>query len=133
MKKILIIHNHASIWESLAEALAADGYLVVPISQSALVREMILTLVPDLVLLDWHMDEKDKGDVFEEVKKQAPYMHLLALAMDDHSPKGLYGSSADVCVMKSPCVSGLRQKVAAVLQPKTGNSRESQKNEIHPT
>jgi DNA-binding response OmpR family regulator len=88
MKKILLIHDQASIWESLAEALAADGYLVVPISRSALAREMILTLVPDLVLLDWEMDEKDKSDVFEEVKKQAPNMNLLALATDAHSPQG---------------------------------------------
>jgi DNA-binding response OmpR family regulator len=72
MKKILLIHGHASIWESLAKALADDGYLVVPIGRSALSREMILTLEPDLVLLDWNIDEKGKGDVLEEVKKQAP-------------------------------------------------------------
>ncbi len=133
MKKILIIHDHASIWESLTEALAADGYLVVPIGRSALVRDMILTLVPDLVLLDWHMDEKDKGEVLEEIKKQLPYMDLLPLATNDQSPKDLGGSPAGVYVVKSRCISGLRQKVAAILQRETENSRESQKNENHPT
>ena len=67
-----------------------------PIVRSALALEMEGSLVPDLVLLDWRMDEKDKGVVFEEVRRQAPYMHLLALATDEHSPKDLGGSSADV-------------------------------------
>jgi len=37
------------------------------------------------------MDEK-----VEEVRKQALYMHLLALATDGHSPKDLGDSPADV-------------------------------------
>jgi hypothetical protein len=52
MKRIFIIHGHASIWESLTEALADDGYLVAPIVRSALARAMEGSLVPNLGLLD---------------------------------------------------------------------------------
>jgi hypothetical protein len=79
------------------------------------------------------MDEKDKGVVFEEVRKQAHCIHLLGLSTDTHSPKALGGSLADVYVVESPSISQLGQKVAAVLQPKTGNSLRSQKEYNHPT
>ena len=133
MKKILIIHDYTSIRESLAEALAADGYLVVPIGRPSLARDMILTLEPDLVLLDLHINEKDKGDVLGEIKKQAPYIRVLGLTAPDYPLKDLGGSPGDVYVMKTPCFSGLRQKIATVLQPKVGYSRELQKSENHPS
>jgi DNA-binding response OmpR family regulator len=131
MRKILIIFDSASIRESLAEALAADGYLVVPIGRSSLARDMILTLAPDLVLLDLHIDEKDKEEVLEEIKKQAPHIRVLGLTPHDHTLKDLGGSPRDVYVMKTPCFSGLRHKIAAVLQPKVGHSKELKESENH--
>jgi hypothetical protein len=59
-------------------------------------------------------------------------MNLLALATRENSSKSPGGSSTDVYVMKSPYISGLRQKVAAVLQRKAGNFRETLKNEVQP-
>lgn len=132
MAKILIIHDYASIREPLAEALAADGYLVVPIGRSSLARDMILTLEPDLVLLDLHINEKDKGDVLQEIKKQAPYIRVLGLSTPDHTAKDLGGSPGDVYVMKTPCFSGLRHKIASLLQPKLGYSRALQEIQNHP-
>ncbi len=132
-KRILMIHDRASIWEPLAQALAGDGYLVVPICRSALARDMILALRPDLVLLDWNIDEKDRGQVFEEVRKQAPGLRLLALAAAAHPPQGSGTFSADVYVLKGPGLDGLRQKVAAVLPREYSRPRGKLKSDHHPT
>ena len=121
MKKILIIHDYADIREPLADNLANEGYLVVPIGRPALAKEMILTLSPDLVLLKL---DKEKRAVFDEVKKQSPSLPILALTTWDGPEKDLCPTLAGVYVIKNPGFEGVKRKVAEVLQEKTVNSKE---------
>jgi DNA-binding response OmpR family regulator len=121
MKKILIIYDYANIREPLADKLATEGYLVVPIGRSALAKEMVLTLRPDLVLLKW---DKDKRAVFDEIKKQSPSLPILALTTLGCPQKALCSSFAGVYVIRNPGFDGLQQKVAEVLQKETINSKE---------
>jgi DNA-binding response OmpR family regulator len=112
MKKILIIHDYADIREPLADNLANEGYLVVPIGRP---------LSPDLVLLKL---DKDKRAVFDEVKKQSPSLPILALTTWDGPEKDLCPTLAGVYVIKNPGFEGVKRKVAEVLQEKTVNSKE---------
>ncbi len=57
MKKILIIHGQENIREHLADKLAAEGYLVVPIGKPSLAKDVISTLRPDLILLNLDKDK----------------------------------------------------------------------------
>lgn len=116
MKKILIIYEYTSVRELLTEELAAEGRLVVPIGKPALAKEVIGALRPDLVLLNLHINGKDRWDVLEEIKKQDPYLRVLVLRTYDGYQEDLRGSLADVYVIKSFRFEGLRQKVAEVLQ-----------------
>ena len=82
MNKILIIYDYASVRELLTEELAADGHLVVPIGTPALANQVIGTLRPDLVLLNLHINGKDRWDVLEGIKKQDPDLRVLVLSID---------------------------------------------------
>jgi two-component system OmpR family response regulator len=118
MKKILILYDNASVRELLTEALAGDGHLVVPVSKVALAKEVIGSLKPDLLLLNLHIDGKDRWDVLKEIKRQYPYLRVLVLSTCAVCQEDLSRVSADVFLIKSFRFEGLRQKVAEVLQRK---------------
>jgi CheY-like chemotaxis protein len=115
MNKILIIHDDASVREPLAEELAADGHLVVPISEPSLAGQVIGTLRPDLLLLKLQMDGKDRWDVLNEVKTHDPNLRVLVLGTYAAHPEDLCRSFADVHVIQNSVFAQLREKVAEVL------------------
>ena len=125
MKKILIIHGQVNIREYLADKLAAEGYLVVPIGRSTLAQEVILSLSPDLILLNMDMD---KYAVAEELKQLSPSLPILALTTWRGSGKDLCSSLDDVYVIKGLQFNGLEKKVVAVLQRQTVNFKEHVKS-----
>lgn len=125
MKKILIIHGQVNIREYLADKLAAEGYLVVPIGKSSLAKEIISTLCPDLILLN--LDE-DKYGVFEEIKNQSPFLPILALMTWASCRSDFCSSLDDVFVIKGLDFEGLPQKVAEVLQRQTVSLKTHVKN-----
>jgi two-component system OmpR family response regulator len=115
MNKILIIHDDASVREPLAEELAADGHLVVPISEPSLAGQVIGTLRPDLLLLKLQMDGKDRWDVLNEVKTHDPNLRVLVLGTYAADQEDTCRSFTNVYVMKSFLFAQLREKVAEVL------------------
>jgi DNA-binding response OmpR family regulator len=124
MKKILIIHGQVNIREYLADKLAAEGYLVVPIGRSALAKEVISTLSPDLILLNL---DNDKYALLEELKQLSPPLPILVTTWRG-SGKDLCCSLDDVYVIKGLDFDGLEKKVAAVLQWQTVNFKEHVKS-----
>jgi DNA-binding response OmpR family regulator len=62
-KTILVVDDDADILEQYALVLKADGYEVVQASSLAEAEETMLTVRPDLAILDLMMDEKDAGFV----------------------------------------------------------------------
>jgi two-component system, response regulator, stage 0 sporulation protein F len=129
MKKILIIYDYALVLDLLAKELAIDGHLVVPIREPALAKELIGTLRPDLVLLNLHINGKDRWDVLKEVKKQDPNLRVLVLSTYAGNQGDLRKSLADVYVIKNFLFEGLRQKVVEVLQRKPINAEGMKRNE----
>jgi len=116
MARILIMGESARVREALAEELAEEGHLVVAIGNPALIRELLTTLEPDLVLLDFYIHGMSQGDPSVEIKRQAPHLPVftsyggykgeIRLEMT-----GGYG-------MKSFSLETLKQKVAELLSPK---------------
>jgi DNA-binding response OmpR family regulator len=62
-KTILVVDDDLDILEQYSLMLTADGYNVVQASSMAEAEETILTVRPDLAILDLMMDEKDAGFV----------------------------------------------------------------------
>ena len=129
MNKILIIYDYASVRELLTEELAADGHLVVPIGTPALANQVIGTLRPDLVLLNLHINGKDRWDVLTGIKRQYPYLRVLLLSTYGVYQEDFRRSLADVYVIKSFRFEGLRQKVAEVLQRNPINAEGMKRSE----
>jgi DNA-binding response OmpR family regulator len=115
MNKILIIHDDASVREPLAEGLAADGYLVVPISEPSLARQVIDTLRPDLLLLKLQMGGKDRWDVLKEVKNHDPNLRALVLGTYAPDQEDICISFTNVYMMKSFLFAQLRERIAEAL------------------
>jgi DNA-binding response OmpR family regulator len=62
-KTILVVDDDVDILEQYSLILKADGYEVVQASSMGEAEETILTVRPDLAILDLMMDEKDAGFV----------------------------------------------------------------------
>ena len=124
MGKILILDEHPSVRELTAAELGNDGHLVVPIGKPSLIRELINTLQPDLLLLDLHLCGVDRWDVLEAVKKEAPHLPVLIFTAFEGCLGDARMALADGYVMKSFCFERLKQKVAEVLKRKLIQSAE---------
>ena len=118
MGKILILDEHPSVRELTAAELGDDGHLVVRIGRPSLIKELINTLLPDLLLLDLHLCGVDRWDVLEAVKKEAPHLPVLIFTAFEGCLKDARMALADGYVMKSFCFERLKQKVAEVLKRK---------------
>jgi len=127
MGKILILDEYSSVRELSSAELGNEGHLVVPIGEPSLIRELIKTLQPDLLLLDLHLGGVDRWDVLETVKKEDPHLPVLIFSAYGGYPKDPRMALADGFVMKSFYFEKLKQKVAELLRreliPKAGGAR----------
>jgi CheY-like chemotaxis protein len=115
MGKILILDEYSSVRELTSAELGNEGHLVVPIGKPSLIRELLKTLEPDLLLLDLHLGGVDRWDVLEGVKKEAPHLPILIFSAYEGYLKDARLTLADGFVMKSSCFDKLKQKVSEVL------------------
>jgi len=113
--KILIIDEYPSFRELLAEELAAEGHLVVPLGNSTPFKELITTLTPDLVFLDPYTKGKERWDLLEGIKKQASNVPVLILTPYANAKKGPCQALADGYVVKSSCFDELKKKLSETL------------------
>jgi DNA-binding NtrC family response regulator len=128
MGKILILDEYSSVRELTSAELGNEGHLVVPIAKPCLIRELIHTLEPDLLLLDLRLSGVDRWDVLEAVKKEVPHLPVLIFSAYAGCPKDPRMALADGFVMKSFCFEKLKAKVAEVLQRKLIHNAEGEKD-----
>jgi len=127
MGKILILDEYSGVRELMSAELGNEGYLVVPIGKPSLIKELMKTLEPDLLLLDLHLGGVDRWDVLEAVKKEAPLMPVLIFSAYEGYVKDARLNLADGFVMKSSCFDKLKQKVSEVLGRKLIRTAERRK------
>lgn len=128
MGKILILDEYSSVRELTSAELANEGHLVVPIGKPCLIRELINSLDPDLLLLDLHLSGVDRWDVLDEVKKEVPHLPVLIFSAYEGYLKDPRMALADGFVMKSFCFEKLKAKVAEVLKRKLIHNAEGEKD-----
>jgi CheY-like chemotaxis protein len=84
-KTILIVDDDLDILEQYSLMLKADGHTVVQASSLAEAEETILTVRPDLAILDLMMDEKDAGFVLCNQLKRL-YANLPVIIVSNVTP-----------------------------------------------
>jgi CheY-like chemotaxis protein len=84
-KTILIVDDDVDILEQYTLMLKADGHKVVQASSLAEAEETILTVRPDLAILDLMMDEKDAGFVLCNQLKRL-YADLPVIIVSNVTP-----------------------------------------------
>jgi CheY-like chemotaxis protein len=84
-KTILIVDDDLDILEQYSLMLKSDGYEVVQASSMAEAEEIILTVRPDVAILDLIMEEKDAGFVLCNQLKHL-YANLPVIIVSNVTP-----------------------------------------------
>jgi CheY-like chemotaxis protein len=84
-KTILVVDDDVDILEQYAILLKGDGYNVVQAGSVAEAEEAILTVRPDLAILDLMMEEKDAGFVLCNQLKRV-YSDLPVIIVSNVTP-----------------------------------------------
>ncbi len=125
-KTILIVDDDVDILEQYALMLKADGHKVVQAASLAEAEETILSVRPDLAILDLMMDEKDAGFVLCNQLKRL-YADLPVIIVSnvtpitglDFRPRNQEERSwvrADVMLAKPVLAEKLRAEVSRLLK-----------------
>ncbi len=117
MTKILIVGKDPSVREFMAEELAGEGHLVVTIGNPAFIEELIFTLEPELMLLDFNLSRMNLGNTMEKRKKRGPRLPVLIFNSCDAGKKKIRLEMADGYRIKSFSFETLKQEV-----PELGHS-----------
>lgn len=119
MTTILIVGKDPSVREFMAEELAGEGHLVVTIGNPALIEELISTLEPELVLLDFYLSRMDRWNTLEWLRRRAPRLPVLIFNSYNGGKEDIRLEMADGYGIKRFSFETLKQKV-----PELGHSAQ---------
>jgi DNA-binding response OmpR family regulator len=129
-KTILVVDDDVDVLEQYALLLKAAGYKVVQAGSLAEAEETILTVRPDLAILDLMMDEKDAGFVLcNQLKRLYPSLPVIIVSNVtpitglDFRPRNQEESSwvrADAMLNKPVVGEKLRAEVSRLLNQGDG-------------
>jgi len=78
-KHILCIDDEADIRELLQEALTTRGYRVDTAAEPESAKKIVKEDPPDLIIMDFQIEEGDGFTLIEEIKKLGPKIPILLL------------------------------------------------------
>jgi DNA-binding NtrC family response regulator len=78
-KHILCIDDEADIRELLQEALTTKGYRVSTAAEPELARKIVKQDPPDLIIMDFQIEEGDGFVLIEDVKRLGPNIPIILL------------------------------------------------------
>ena len=81
MKKILIIEDEAPLQQALGEALKQSGYKVIKATDGEIGVRLAKNQLPDLILLDLIMPNKDGFEVLRDLKKDSKTTNLPVIVL----------------------------------------------------
>ncbi len=77
MGKLLIFSEMFEIRELMAQDFAAEGHTVVATGNAPLAQDLLTTLRPDLVLLDFHLNKTNPWRMIQLMKKKVPGISVV--------------------------------------------------------
>ncbi len=82
MKRIAIVEDEAFTREELAELLRRAGYETIEIQSFADAADTLLSLAPDLILLDLNLPQTSGFQICRTIKRQSPIPVLILTSRD---------------------------------------------------
>ncbi len=90
MVKILIIDDEAPIRKMLTKLLMGEGYDVVSAENGAAAMKLFQKGIPDLIISDVIMPEKDGLEVLQAIQKNFPDIKVIAISGGGTGEAGIY-------------------------------------------
>ena len=115
MAKILVVGEHSRVREFLAEELAGEGHLVVAIGNPALIGELLTTLEPDLVLLDFLRSRMNLWRALGEIKRRNAHLPVFTFTSYGRYKEELRFEVMNGGGAKSISLEMLKQEVSMLL------------------
>ena len=115
MAKILVVGEHPSVREFIAEDLAGEGHLVVAIGNPALIGELLATLEPDLVLLDFLRSRMNLWRALGEIKRRDSHLPVFTFTSYGRYKEEIRFEVMNGNGIESFSLEILKQKVAELL------------------
>jgi DNA-binding response OmpR family regulator len=123
MKRILIVEDNRDLAEGLQRNLEHDGFRVTVAGSAASALELAARDVPDLVVLDLGLPDRDGYHVLEQLRSReyrSPVLILSARGLEADKVKG-FRLGADDYVTKPFGVMELLARISALLRRSTPN------------
>jgi len=124
-KTILVVDDDPDILEQLKLVLSGDGYEVVAAGSHQEAEELLVSMAPDLAIVDLMMEEKDSGFVLcHQIRKLHPNTAVIiltavraatGLSFEAQSPAARSWVQADCVIDKPVRPEFLRNKVRQLL------------------
>jgi DNA-binding response OmpR family regulator len=115
MSKILIVDDQLCMQQLLTAELTLEGYHVASSGDAESAKRRLLSLRPDVVILDLYLGGPDGFDLFEDIKMKYPDLPVIILTAYDSYRDDPRLSQADGYVIKSIILDELKGKIADVL------------------
>lgn len=125
--RIVVIEDELILLEALRTALSREDMEPIAASTGQEGIDTVKSELPDLVLLDILLPEKDGFEVLQELKndpttKDIPVIILSNLSQDEDLRKAIELGAEDYYVKASTDLANLVQKIKNMLGEKTGSS-----------
>jgi two-component system, OmpR family, alkaline phosphatase synthesis response regulator PhoP len=123
--RVLMIEDHPDIAELYQLKLQLDGYRVAVASNGITGLEMARSLMPDVILLDLHLPQKDGLELLTELRQHEATRDLLVVVFsEDDDPKIVQAAerlSVQAYLLKAQLLpSRLSRTIAEVLRNRGG-------------
>ncbi len=130
MTKILIVGKAPDVREFMAEELAGEGHLVVTIGSPAMIGELLNTLEPSLILLDFDLSRMDRWNTLETFKRRALYPPVLTFTSYNGDKGKIRLEVADGYAIQRFSFETFKQKIPELLRLKPIHGCEWAKEDL---
>lgn len=119
MANILIVDDQPHLRELFSLELTDERHRVHSVGHAESVNLYLMNSKPYLVLLDLYLNGFEGWDVFQNIKRQHPYLPVLIVTAYDNYAQDPRLSQAEGYLVKNfDAIEGLKQKVADLLSRK---------------
>ena len=124
MGKLLIFSELFQIRELMAEDLAGEGHTIVATGKAYLIQNLLTTLAPDMVLLDFHLNRTNPWRMIQLIKKNSPGISVVPFSAYTDTKGDLRVVVAQRDGGENISLQAFKQRMNMLLGPRIPSERE---------